>query len=139
LVDTEYWYFKAGQRALSEVDILVDKEQYLHDMTRGLGTWARAKAAGISKQTINKLRLNRNDYYQNYLQTQSISIEGVEEALFELSKLVRMAIVTTSKKADFDLIHEKRNVTKFFEFVLVREDYERFKPHSCRYRLRHSP
>jgi len=129
LVDTEYWYFKAGQRALSEVGVHVDKDQYLHDMTRGLGTWAQAKAAGISKQTINKLRLVRNDYYQNYLQTQSISIEDVEETLSELSKCVSMAIVTTSKQADFELIHKKRNMTKFFDFVLVREDYKHAKPH----------
>jgi len=132
---------------LSEVDIHVDKEQYLHDMTQGLGTWAQAKAVGISKQTIDKLRLIRNDYYQHYLKTQTISIEGVEETLSVLSKLVRMAIVTTSKQADFDLIHEKRNITKFFEFVLVREDYELSKPRgfyawikvclSCRDRLCH--
>lgn len=53
LVDTEYWYFKAGQRALSEVGIRLDKDKYLQDMTQGLGTWAQAKAAGIGEQTIN--------------------------------------------------------------------------------------
>lgn len=40
-----------------------------------------------------------------------------------------MAIVTTAKRADFQLIHEKRNIIQFMEFVLVREDYERVKPH----------
>jgi beta-phosphoglucomutase-like phosphatase (HAD superfamily) len=39
-----------------------------------------------------------------------------------------MAIVTTAKRADFDLIHEKRGILPFMEFVLAREDYERAKP-----------
>ncbi|WP_284646286.1 HAD hydrolase-like protein [Paenibacillus silviterrae] len=40
-----------------------------------------------------------------------------------------MAIVTTAKRADFQLIHENRQIRQFMEFVLVREDYERTKPH----------
>ncbi|WP_245976547.1 HAD family hydrolase [Paenibacillus prosopidis] len=36
---------------------------------------------------------------------------------------------TTAKRADFQLIHEKRQIRQFMEFVLVREDYERTKPH----------
>ena len=40
-----------------------------------------------------------------------------------------MAIVTTAKRADFDLIHEHRQIRQFMEFVLVRDDYERSKPH----------
>ena len=40
-----------------------------------------------------------------------------------------MAIVTTAKRADFEIIHEKRQITQFMEFVLVREDYGLAKPH----------
>lgn len=68
-------------------------------------------------------------YYQEYLRTEAIEIEGVIETLAELSKYVRMAIVTTAKRTDFQLIHEKRQIIPFMEFVLVREDYERAKPH----------
>lgn len=39
LVDTEFWYFRAGQRALAELGVTLDKEQYLGDMSQGLGTW----------------------------------------------------------------------------------------------------
>jgi beta-phosphoglucomutase-like phosphatase (HAD superfamily) len=49
--------------------------------------------------------------------------------LFELSKYVRMAIATTAKRADFEIIHEKRQVRQFMEFVLAREDYKLAKPH----------
>lgn len=40
-----------------------------------------------------------------------------------------MAILTTAKRADFDIIHERRQLTQFMDFVLVREDYRLAKPH----------
>jgi beta-phosphoglucomutase-like phosphatase (HAD superfamily) len=40
-----------------------------------------------------------------------------------------MAIVTTARRVDFELIHEKRQMRQFMEFVLMREDYELAKPH----------
>jgi HAD superfamily hydrolase (TIGR01509 family) len=129
LVDTEFWYYKAGGRALADVGLALDMDQYLRDMNRGLGTWAQARAAGIDEQTIDRQREARDDYYQKYLRTEAIEIEGVIEALAELSQHARMAIVTTAKRADFELIHEKRRIRQFMDFVLVREDYERAKPH----------
>ena len=129
LVDTEFWYFQAGARALAEIGVILDKDQYLRDMGQGLGTWAQAEAAGVDEQTIGRLRAVRDAYYQEYLRTESIEIEGVVETLAELSKFVRMAIVTTSKRADFDIIHEKRRISQFMDFVLAREDYTHAKPH----------
>jgi HAD superfamily hydrolase (TIGR01509 family) len=129
LVDTEFWYFRAGERALADLGLSLDKDQYLRDMSKGLGTWAQARAAGIDEQTISRQREVRDAYYQEYLRTEAIEIEGVVEALAELSEYVRMAIVTTAKRADFDLIHEKRQVRQFMDFVLVREDYKLTKPH----------
>jgi HAD superfamily hydrolase (TIGR01509 family) len=129
LVDTEPWYFTAGERALADIGLTLDKDQYLRDMARGLGTWAQARAAGLDEQTISRLREVRNDYYQDYLRTEAIEIEGVVDALADLSPYVRMAIVTTARRVDFDLIHEKRQIRQFVDFVLVREDYTLAKPH----------
>jgi HAD superfamily hydrolase (TIGR01509 family) len=129
LVDTEFWYFQAGARALAEIGVILDKDQYLSDMGQGLGTWAQAKAAGVDEQTIGRQRAVRDAYYQEYLRTESIEIEGVVETLAELSKFARMAIVTTAKRADFDIIHEKRRISQFMDFVLAREDYTLAKPH----------
>jgi HAD superfamily hydrolase (TIGR01509 family) len=129
LVDTEFWYYKAGERALADIGLSLDKDQYLRDMNQGQGTWAQARAAGIDEPTISRQRAVRDNYYQEYLRTADIEIDGVTETLAELSKYVRMAIVTTAKRADFELIHENRQVTKFMDFVLVREDYKVAKPH----------
>ncbi|MFF7047886.1 HAD family hydrolase [Streptomyces griseorubiginosus] len=129
LVDTEFWYFRSAERALAEAGFTLDKDQYLRDMARGAGSWAQAKAAGIDDRTLSRLREVRDGYYQEYLRTEAIEIDGVEDTLAELSAYVRMAIVTTAKRADFDIIHEKRQIRQFMEFVIVREDYELAKPH----------
>ena len=129
LVDTEFWYFKAGERALADIGFTLDRDQYLRDMTQGQATWAQARAAGIDEQTIGRQREIRDVYYQEYLRTQDIEIEGVLETLAELASTYRMGIVTTSKRADFALIHEKRSILDYMEFYLAREDYEQAKPH----------
>ena len=98
-------------------------------MSQGLGTWAQARAAGVDEQTITRQRAVRDAYYQQYLRTEAIEVDGVLDVLAELSKCVRMAIVTTAKRVDFELIHEKRQIRRFMDFVLVREDYHRAKPH----------
>ena len=128
LVDTEFWYYQAGRRALADIGVTVEQDQYLRDMNQGLGTWARALAAGIDAQTIDRQRQVRDAYYQEYLRTEPIEIAGVVETLAELSPHVRMAIVTTAKRVDFETIHETRQITSFMDFVLVREDYEHPKP-----------
>jgi HAD superfamily hydrolase (TIGR01509 family) len=128
LVDTEHLYYKAGEGALAEIGLLLDPDQYLLDMSHGAGTWAQARAAGVDDRTIDRLREVRNAYYQEYLRTEAIEIDGVVEALAELSRHVRMAIVTTSKREDFELIHQGRHIRQYMDFVLVRDDYTRAKP-----------
>jgi HAD superfamily hydrolase (TIGR01509 family) len=129
LVDTEYWYYRAGERALAGIGLRLDRERYLADMSQGEGTWAQARAAGADDQAIGRLREVRNGYYQEFLRTEAIEIDGVAEALAELSRCVRMAIVTTSRREDFELIHQDRHIRQYMDFVLVREDYARAKPH----------
>ena len=129
LVDTEFWYYKAGERALSDIGFTLDRDQYLRDMTQGLATWSQARAAGIDEQTISRQREVRNVYYQEYLRTEDIEIEGVLETLDVLAGEYRMGIITTSKSPDFALIHERRSILDHMEFYLTREDYERAKPH----------
>ena len=128
LVDTEPWYFRAGQRALAEIGVTLDEEEYLQDMSDGLGTWVRARAAGVDEATIDRQRAVRDAYYQEYLRTEPIEIDGVLDVLAELSERARLAVVTTAKRADFELIHRHRQITAYLDLVLVREDYARAKP-----------
>ncbi len=64
--------------------------------------------------------------YQEYLPgPETVEISGVVETLAELSKYVRIAIVATAKRVwILRIIHEKRQIRQFMDFVLVREDYQ---------------
>ncbi len=129
LVDTEQWYYQANKRALAPLGIVLPRDTYLANMANGVSAWEAARVSGISEAEIRRGRDLRNQYYQEYLVTEDIEIEGVLETLADLAGTYRMGIVTTSKRADFALIHEKRSILDYMEFYLTVEDYERAKPH----------
>lgn len=128
LVDTEYWYFQATRKALSEINIDLKKSTYMEYMIAGKSCWDLANVAGIGTSKIEKKRADRDNYYQKHLAEENIEIPGVEKILSLLSQKYKMAIVTTSKRRDFDLIHQRRNIVAYMEFVATREDYLNSKP-----------
>lgn len=129
LVDTEHWYFTATQRALAELDFILEKETYLQRMVRGESSWDLAIASGIEPDAAVHKRKLRDIYYQEYLKSEDIEIPGVEAVLANLAQTHAMAIITTSKRVDFEVIHRHRNIVRHMDFVLAREDYEKSKPH----------
>tara|TARA_Y100000588_G_scaffold101813_1_gene110655 strand:+ start:215 stop:862 length:648 start_codon:yes stop_codon:yes gene_type:complete len=129
LVDTEYWYYKATQRALGELGVTLTRDEYMKIMIRGQSSWELARAQGIEEAAIQQKEADRNQYYKKFLLTKNIGIPGVAETLKKLSRYYRMAIITTCHKTDFDVIHRNRSLISFMEFILVREDYEKSKPH----------
>ncbi|CAA0126374.1 Phosphorylated carbohydrates phosphatase [Halioglobus japonicus] len=128
LVDTEFWYFKATQRALAELGVTLEQDSYLQRMVHGASSWELAEAAGIDSRLIKEKQQQRNAYYSAYLTAQAIEIAGVEAALQALSASHSMAIVTTSTRPHFELIHNNRNIVPYMAFVLTREDYASSKP-----------
>ena len=129
LVQTEQWYYLANKRALASLGIDLPRDTYLVNMANGVSAWEAARISGISESDIRRGRELRNRYYQEYLVTEDIEVEGVLPTLAKLAETYRMGIVTTSKRADFALIHEKRSILGHMEFSVAREDYERAKPH----------
>ncbi len=122
LVDTEKWYYEATRKALAEIGIEVPPGLYLHYMEEGRSLWTLAEERGISGEVISLHRSRRNDYYQEYLLTENLEIEGVVQVLEALSRRYSMAIVTTSKKRDFELIHREQPIVRYMDFVLTIED-----------------
>jgi HAD superfamily hydrolase (TIGR01509 family) len=120
---------EANRLKLAELGIALAKDDYLRDMASGVSAWERAVAAGISNDEIEMHKAGRNDLYQGFLQHSEIEIDGVESVLEQLSKNYAMAIVTTSRKADFELIHRDRNICRYMSFVLTKGDYKQSKPH----------
>ena len=129
LVETEHWYYMANMRALASLGIDLARDVYLANMADGISSWELARAAGSPDSEIKRSRELRNRYYQEYLVREDIEIDGVLSTLTELSRTYLMGIVTTSKRADFLLIHDRRSILDSMEFYLTREDYDQAKPH----------
>ena len=129
LVDTEPLFFEATRLGLAELGITLHREDYLRDMANGVSAWERVAAAGVSREKIDLHKERRNDVYRDFLSRRAIEVDGVEAVLQELGRDFRMAIVTTARRADFDLIHRHRNIVEHMSFVLTNGDYPRKKPH----------
>jgi HAD superfamily hydrolase (TIGR01509 family) len=129
LVDTERWYFEATQQSVRDLGLDLDQATYLRLMSDGIPYWAEARKRGVSEEAIIEARRNRDRLYQSHLLEKDIEIKGVPEVLAQLRQRYRMAIVTTSKRVDFELIHQSRQIVPFFEFILTVEDCEYAKPH----------
>ncbi|PWQ95676.1 HAD family hydrolase [Leucothrix arctica] len=129
LVETEQWYYRANQRALAPFGIQLPRDAYLVNMSNGVTTWKVARDAGVPEREIDRARVLRDQYYQEYLASEDIEINGVLETLDILASDYRMGIITTSKLSDFALIHENRSILDYMAFVITRQDYEQAKPH----------
>ena len=130
LVHTEPFYYKANLIALEEFfDVSLTFEEYMKIMANGTTVWQKALNKGFNLSDIEIARTKRNQYYQNFLRTENILIDGVKEVLHELSKDYKMAIITTSRRVDFEIIHKNLGLTDFMEFILCEEDYNFAKPH----------
>lgn len=128
LVDTEPLYYEATREALADLGVDLPLDGYLADMGEGLTAWQRAANQGVDQHTIETQRDWRDRRYQELLVEREIAIPGVEEVLARLSTDYSMAIVTTAKRSDFELIHRTRNIVDYMDFVLTNGDYERSKP-----------
>ncbi|MBU3015185.1 HAD family phosphatase [Poseidonibacter lekithochrous] len=129
LVETEPLYFEANVKALKELNIELSFDRYMKIMARGGTAWELAYEKGISKKIVDNKRFQRDIYYQELIKTRHIEIANVKEILKELSKKYKMAIITTSRREDFELIHKNRGIVDFMDFVLCVEDYPRAKPY----------
>jgi len=129
LVDTERWFFVSTRDVLGGVGVDLSQETYLEYMTRGQSCWDLCRAKGMSDEEVSRYRGLRDSIYQEHLRTQEIEIDGVTDVLSTLSRSFEMAVVTTARREDFQLIHQSRGLLGFFRFVLTIEDYRRPKPH----------
>ena len=135
LVDTEPLYFRATQESLAELGIDLSLDEYLKNMVDGDSPWKLARSLGNSEAEIERTRDGRNLRYRELISSESIDIEGVEESLKSLRQKCRLAIVTTARTEDFELIHRNRQIVPLVDFVLTRSAYSRSKPYPDPYLL----
>lgn len=132
LVDTESLYFQSNREILSKIGVTLTREFFIHQsLTRGESVFELAK--GLSEAERIELGQERDWRYSELLQGADTVMPGVREVLDELKGVVRMGVVTGSRRDHFDIIHRDSGLLPYFEFVLTREDYRRGKPHPDAY------
>lgn len=136
LVDSERLYYQATRETLARIGADLTLELYQeHSLRRGMSTFHLAVERGLNPEEVLALRAERDVLYQKLLRSECRTYPGVEDVLRELHGKVRMAIVTSSLRSHFDVIHKTRPLEKYFDFVLTREDYKKSKPHPEPYEM----
>lgn len=126
LVDTEELYYQASREALVQLDFDLTPEQFT---TISLASGRSVFELATNDQSLmEELRLWRNTRYSELLKGHDHLLPGVRETLAQLSVRTSMAVVTSSRRDHFEIIHANSRLLAFFDFVLCREDYREAKP-----------
>ena len=126
LVDTEGLYFQASREALEQIGFSLSAEQFADiSLASGRSVFELATA---DRQVMDRLRHWRNQRYSALLAGQDLVLPGVRETLARLANRTTMAIVTSSRRDHFELIHSGSGLLPYFDFILCREDYREAKP-----------
>jgi HAD superfamily hydrolase (TIGR01509 family) len=129
LVDTEHLYRDATREVLATIGIGLSDEQYRDlFLSQNNGAWHLAVELGHAESAIARMRKERDARYSALLSARNHAITGVEDVLRELHGRYAMAVVTSSQRAHFDIIHAATGFLRYFDFVLAREDYANSKP-----------
>lgn len=126
LVDTEELYYQASREALVQLGFDLTPEQFT---TISLASGRSVFELATNDQALmEELRLWRNTRYSELLKGRDHLLPGVRETLLQLSARTSMAVVTSSRRDHFEIIHASSRLLAFFDFVLCREDYREAKP-----------
>jgi HAD superfamily hydrolase (TIGR01509 family) len=129
LVDTECLFFESNRRTLARIGIELSLEQFLElSMREGRSALDLAREIGFGKEDVADLKRKRDLLYSEMLRKQLRILPNVPETLNALHGRMRMAVVTSSQRQHFELMHAEIGLTRYFEFVLAREDYVETKP-----------
>ena len=129
LVDTEWIFYESTRTILAAIGIELSLEQFLDvSMRQGRSAFDLAAEKGCDSRHVANLKRQRDLLYSEMLHQHARVLPGVPETLQALHGRLRMAVVTSSQRQHFDLIHSNIGLTRYFEFVLAREDYGRTKP-----------
>ncbi|MEV4777733.1 HAD family hydrolase [Burkholderia sp. LMU1-1-1.1] len=129
LVDTERLFYEANRDLFRPLGLELT-EQHFFDwyLADNRGAWHLLEPA-LSAARMEERRAHRNRVYALRLASEHIpAIAGVAEVLASLAPRVRMAVVTSSIRDHFDIIHGRLPLRRHFEFVLTHESYANSKP-----------
>lgn len=130
LVDTEGLYFRACRDTLAEIGVALTADAFREiSLRQGQSVFLLAAERGVDAPRVAELRAQRDARYVELLRTESLAIAGAAECLRSLYGRVRMGVVTSARRAHFELAHAGSGLLKYLAFAVTLEDYARSKPH----------
>jgi HAD superfamily hydrolase (TIGR01509 family) len=134
LMATEELYYQANRDVLAQLGIDLAYPQHVQvSLREGRSVLDLALLKGYSNTYIKQLREIRNDYYVELLKKKAAPYPEVSATLLQIPEKITLGIVTSSPREHFNVMHKTHNLTKFFQWVLAREDFTDSKPHPAAY------
>jgi HAD superfamily hydrolase (TIGR01509 family) len=134
LVDTEGLYFQANMDTFKYFGIETSPEEFIdYSLVKGKSLWEIAERSGLTRPEFEDFRIQRNALYESFISIGNLLKPGVEDVLENLNGNCLMGIVTSSSRADFNVIHSSTGILKYISFVLAGGEYEDYKPHPAPY------
>ncbi|MHA4871497.1 HAD family hydrolase [Duganella sp. PWIR1] len=129
LVDTEQLFYEANRELFQPLGLELSAQHFFDwYLADNCGAW-HLLAPRLSEEQAESLRAVRNERYAARLASEHIpAIDGVADTLAALSPRVRMGVVTSSNRDHFEIIHQRLDLLRHFEFVLTHECYTHSKP-----------
>ena len=134
LVETEPLYRDATRAVLAEHGLTLSDAEYVEwFMRQNQGLLHVGRTQGWTAETLADMRARRNALYARMLARAPLAIDGVAEMLEVLHRRARLAIVTSSRREHFEIIHRRTGWLRYFDFVLASGDYTASKPDPAPY------
>lgn len=129
LVDTEHLYFQATREVLAPAGVNLTEDLYRELLlVQAKGAWHLAAERGVGPEEIADLKRARDARYGELLETEPILLPDSLETLRRLHSRFRMAIVTSSQRQHFGIIHRRTGMLDLVEFTIANGDYTHSKP-----------
>ena len=128
LVDTERWFFEANRLELAALGVTATWAEFEEvNLRHGVSLLS---LSGLEGDELRALHARRDARYSELLRTENLAIPGMLELLQRTrAEVFTAAIVTSSLRQHFDLIHAHSGMLAHVDFAVVREDYAKAKPH----------
>jgi HAD superfamily hydrolase (TIGR01509 family) len=134
LVLTEERYFEACRETLAGLGVELTRAFFVeHSLLKGQSVFDLVADRGFSAQQLAGFRAARDRRYGELIDASPCVAEGAAAALRDLYGRVQMGVVTGSLRRHFERAHARSGLSKYFDFVLAREDYAHSKPHPDSY------
>lgn len=131
LVDTEKLYYESTKSAFfKQTDIQIDwelfEQYFLFDNKGSKGLLTHFNITTVHYEDLVSLR---DAEYADALNGTIPVIDGVLPTLEKLKPMVKMAIVTSCKRAHFEVMHRSTGILEYMYFIIANEDVNFTKPH----------